>query len=256
MRRFLPLFIGLLLIQPAPAAPPSSASDNPSTHSDDQSKKKGTKKGKRPRGLAVKAMRMAIEDAKFQDVTFEEFTEWLGRFSKANVVVRWKVLEEAGVDRYTIIDLKLRDVTLRKLLQLVFDQVTGELEDVELAAKADDNTLIISTRKDLFSQLITKTYDVQSLLIVVPNFAGRTINDPATGRGRYAGPSLSGAGVEYGQGADEKTRQLIDTITSAIQPESWRINGGKGTIYFYRGQLVVRNNLEVHQILAGELKEP
>lgn len=257
-----PLMLIILLAHPSPAAPPGQpdAAQPPGDHPSKTGTTDKQKKAKRPRGLAFKALRTIIDDATFKDMTLEEFAEWIERTTKANVVVKWKVLEEAGIEPDVKINLKLKKVSLRKILQLAFVQATQDLEGVELAVKADDNTLIISTRKDLNSEMETRLYDVQALLIIVPNFAGRTPGDPSTGR--RARLSL-GAGSK-GEGHDARTeqiaRQLIDVITSTIEPESWAVNGGKGTINYYKGQLVVRNSLEVHQLLGGagatEVKVP
>ncbi len=249
-RSILAFLVAALSLETARAAPPSRADapDPPAT----QPAEGGSKKVRRPRGLAFKALRTVIEDARFKEMTLEEFAEWIERKTGANVVVKWKVLEAAGVEPDAMINLKLKNVTIRKLLELAFKQVTVELEGVELAAKADDNTLIISTRKDLNSELVTRIYDVQALLIIVPNFAGQGMGDPtAGGRSRL---SLTGSG-RPGVGTDpdneQRAKQLIDTITSSIEPDSWAVNGGKGTISYYKGRLVVRNNLEVHQLLGG-----
>lgn len=249
----------LLLLAGAPllATPPDSKGVNEPPTKDTANPKAdppsgADKKTRRPRGLAFKALRTIIDDATIKDMTLEEFAEWIERTTKANVVVKWKVLEEAGVEPDTMINLKLKEVTIRKLLQLAFQQVTEGLEGVELAAKADDNTLIISTRKDLNSEVVTRLYDVQALLIMVPNFAGKTMGDPTTGRRSRL--SLGGAGRSaegHDPDLEDLARQLIDTITSTIEPESWAVNGGKGTISYYKGKLVIRNNLEVHQLLGG-----
>jgi hypothetical protein len=48
---------------------------------------------------------------------------------------------------------------------------------------------------------------------------------------------------------------LIDLITETIQPESWEINGGRGTIRYFAPLhvLVVRNNQRAHEELGGAL---
>lgn len=48
---------------------------------------------------------------------------------------------------------------------------------------------------------------------------------------------------------------LIDLITETIQPDSWEINGGRGTIRYFAPLhvLVVRNNLRAHEELGGAL---
>ena len=237
----------LLLVFAAPlmSAPPKS---------DDRDPKRSTRsvKKKPPRGLAFKTLRTVVKNAVFKDMTFEEFTEWLARQGKANVIVRWKVIEDAGIDVDKLINLKLHDVTVRQIIELVFEDLAAGLDKVELAAKADDNTIIISTKRDLYKDLVTRTYDIQDLLIVVPDFA-------AQGAGTPTGRSTPGAGLSAGRQSqelksgtpEELAQSLINIITSQIEPESWAVNGGKGTIAYFKGRLVIRNNLIVHELIGG-----
>lgn len=192
---------------------------------------------------AVRAMKMTVRDVRFDEAALEDVTDWLQRTTKANVVVKWKVLEKAGVARDCPITLDEPQVRLDQLLRLVFAQATKDRPGLELAAHADGNTLIITTREDLNSRLIVRTYEVQDLLFVVPDFAA----------GGGGGPGVAG-GIRRGGGREREpadpAQQLIDTITQTIEPATWKVNGGKGTIVLFKGQLVIRNNLEVHQRLA------
>ncbi len=255
----------LLLISPCqsdPPPPPDRATSqpgepgNPGTKTASQQDKQAGSKGKgrrpMPRNLAVRAMEMVIEEAEFKDVTFEDFAEWLERTTKANVVVRWKVLEKAGVERDRPITIKEKNIKLRKLLSLVFVQATEDLRDVELAAKADGNTLMISTKTDINARLITRVYDVQDLLVSVPDFTASTFGEIRTGR-RVGDRFLEATGGEKPRSPSEPADELIKVITAHIQPLSWKLNGGKGTIRHYKGRLIIRNNIEVHQELAGYL---
>ena len=64
------------------------------------------------------------------------------------------------------------------------------------------------------------------------------------------GGALGGrTSYDYGQ-------QLIDLIQRTIQPDSWDVNGGQGTIFYYRPlmALVVRATSEVHRNVAGLLQ--
>ena len=54
---------------------------------------------------------------------------------------------------------------------------------------------------------------------------------------------------------EEHMRQLIDVITNTIEPDSWAVNGGAGTIAPFKGMLVVRNTPSVHQKISGPLSE-
>lgn len=213
-------------------------------------KRSSRRSTRNPKNLAVKAMKMVIEDAEFVDMTFEEFTEWLARRTRANVVVRWNVLKELGIERDHAIALKRRDIAVRELLVLVFRQVTEALPAVELAAKADGNILMISTRKDINAKRMTRVYDIKNLLISIPHFTGSKIEDIDIGDNdnfRIRNPRLK----EKGRTPNAEAQHLIDLITRHVEPLSWKINGGKGTIRYYKGRLVVYNSLEVHQQLGG-----
>ncbi len=192
---------------------------------------------------AVRAMKMSVRDVRFDEAALEDVTDWLQRTTKANVLVKWKVLEKAGIRRDCPITIHESRVRLDELLRLVFVQATKDRPGLELAAHADGNTLIITTREELNSRLIVKTYEVQDLLFVVPDFAA----------GSGGGPGVAG-GIRQGGGREREpadpAKQLIDTITQTIEPATWKVNGGKGTIVLFKGQLVIRNNLEVHQRLA------
>lgn len=238
-------------------ANPAAASAPPASSQPSQPKKKppAKKPKKAPRGLAHKALRTVVSDARFDKMTFEDFAEWLSRYTGANVVVKWKLLEESGVKRDAMITLRLKEVPVRKLLPLVFNEVTRGLADVELAANADDNTLTISTKADLDRILLTRVYDVNDLIITVPNFTGRSISNPGLGRNRPLGLGSGGSESSSNQ-PDAQVQELINLITSAIEPTTWRVNGGKGTIVFFKGKLVVRNNAGVHEKLGGKVAVP
>ena len=157
-----------------------------------KSGKAGKTKIKTPKNLARQALKLVIGSAEFEDMTFEDFVAWLGRETKAYVVVRWKIVEKAGVERDAPIYLKRKKITVKKLLPLVFRQVTEDLEGVELAARTDGNILLISTRKNLNAKMVVRTYPVRDLLMQIPNFESQ--RDKIDGRGRNPVAGRRGAG--------------------------------------------------------------
>lgn len=54
-----------------------------------------------------------------------------------------------------------------------------------------------------------------------------------------------------------RAQELIDLIQSTVEPDSWAVNGGRGTIFFYSplNVLVVRQTGEVHSQLGGALNQ-
>lgn len=198
-------------------------------------------------------MKRVIADAEIIDMTFGEFAEWLARATGANVVVRWKVLEASGVEQKRSISLKRKHIRLRKLLPLVFDRFTKDRPAVELAARADGNTLILSTRKDIHTKRITRVYEVRDLLITIPQFKGRRINSLGLGEDGAFQLGDDRTPQDKPPIRNPRVRRLIALITTHIQPLSWKDRGGKGTIRYFKGRLVVHNNIEVHQQLGGVL---
>jgi hypothetical protein len=58
-----------------------------------------------------------------------------------------------------------------------------------------------------------------------------------------------------GGGAADDGWDLVELIRATIAPETWDVNGGRGSMYYYRPQqlLVVRQTGEVHHQLGGVL---
>ena len=79
---------------------------------------------------------------------------------------------------------------------------------------------------------------------------GRLIRDA---KARGTGARADGA---FGGGANGPAQQLISLITTTIEPDSWAVNGGKGTIGYYavpQPVLVIRQTGEVHHQVGAVL---
>jgi hypothetical protein len=227
---------------------------------------------KQPPRSAARALREVVPEARFEAMPLEDFLEWVERQTKVNVVVRWAVLERAGVTRDTPVSLSLNNVRLGQVLMSGLGSAAAP--DEPLAYRISGNVITISTRRDFRSQMFTEIYEIQDLLIVAPNFRGEELNPGAIGSdprregargGRGAAGSGSGGGGTLFQppggdredplkDADQQVRDLVAMITSTVLPETWHVNGGQGTIAYYQGKLVIRNSAEVHQMLRTGLK--
>lgn len=123
-------------------------------------------------------------------------------------------------------------------------------------------------------EMIVKVYPVQDLLVVQPQdmgvfspmmmFGGNQYGNQAQygrqgGRQQYGqnnGQFGNQFGNQYQQPnarqtspAQDKAKELIDVITETVCPDEWRVNGGKATIKYFNGCLVVRAPAKVHQQL-------
>lgn len=202
--------------------------------------------------LAVRGLNQIIEDATFKEMPFDEFTEWLGRTTEANVVVRWKSLEAVGIERDLPLNIEARNIRLRDLIVRVFDQLTDGRPSAVLAVKADGNTLWVSTRQDINTKLFTRVYDVQDLLVAAPQFFG--IDNPGVDADRGMRSSNRDKNRESKVPADQPASDLIRIIMTHVQPRSWKAAGGQGTIVIHEGRLIIYNNIEVHQTIADAIQ--
>jgi hypothetical protein len=121
-------------------------------------------------------------------------------------------------------------MTVRTLLQSV-------LKQYGLAYVIKDQAIQITTQMKARETLVTRTYYLGDLV------------DTADTLGLAA---LLFPGIDQAQLA-QNASQFIETIQNSIEPDTWKANGGAGTLYFHMPTrtLVVRNNAEVHALLSG-----
>ncbi|NQT13024.1 MAG: hypothetical protein HQ582_09770 [Planctomycetes bacterium] len=87
--------------------------------------------------------------------------------------------------------------------------------------------------------------------------SGGASEEKAASPGNYV-PELSSSGGAFGGGAmlpADNGQQLVDLIQTVIRPETWDINGGPGSIYYWRPgrALVIRQMGDVHEQVGGVL---
>ena len=79
---------------------------------------------------------------------------------------------------------------------------------------------------------------------------GGSTGDHAPGR-RESGPAFGGGAMQI----PDHGQELVELIQTVIRPETWDVNGGPGSIYYwYPGRaLVIRQMGEVHEEIGGVL---
>jgi hypothetical protein len=112
------------------------------------------------------ALGQVVHELDVDGVALVKVIDFLRNVSGVNLVVNWKTLESAGVMKDTPISLRVREVTLRKMLQLVLSQASP---NSPLSYGIDSNVIQITTQEDLDKQLITKVYIVDDLVMVTNN---------------------------------------------------------------------------------------
>jgi hypothetical protein len=190
------------------------------------------------------------------------------------VYVRWPVLDEVGICRDVPITVRAKNQTLSRIMWIIMNEAAGAT-GVKLAYEASEELLLLSTDKDLSSDMLVRIYDVRQIIQDIPNWefpnspGAPAVREkakraqvhrtpppaqPSPGGGTGSAPSAPARTVTT---EDEALQEFMELILNTIAPESWEINGlgGKGTIFPYKGKLLVRNSLLVHRMIAG-LTEP
>jgi len=227
---------------------------------------------------AAETLGQRIPEINFTDAPLDQVMEYVKQVSGLNVVVRWAQLEADGIDRDKPITVTARGLRLSQVLWLIMTEAGGG--EVKLAYRASGNLLVISTAADLGKEMIVRVYDVSDLLLRIPNFRSAPQIDFSQAsqnlgtQGGGGGQNIFG-GQGGGQQQDDEARfyqqqqpgqvdpevqQLINLIVTTIEPDSWAVaigqagGQGLGTIQAWRKQLVVRNNILVHQLLGGAIE--
>ncbi len=89
----------------------------------------------------------------------------------------------------------------------------------------------------------------------VANAAER--NGPLAQQGGMGGPMMGGAAFGRPGPNDDYGDELVELIQTTIAPASWDVNGGHGSIYYWRGgrAIVVRQTGENHRQIADVLQQ-
>ena len=210
--------------------------------------------------LALRLPRFALDEVPLRDA-FDRLAE----AGHCNLVTRWNIIKAAGINPDHEVTLRLRDVTFDTALRILMRE--AESRDVPLAFEASDEMIVVSTRADFESRVLVKTYYIADLALWVSMCPVNDPNEPqmyfpqgeAFDRALRARwdrgerlmrerPDLHGAVGTF------ELAELIDSIKATVEPESWDINGGPGSIAVQSDYLIVRANPFVHQRLGGYLR--
>ena len=215
----------------------------------------------------VELLESQVADIEFVDQPLDTVIDWLGKeFAGRNIYVNWQQLESLSIEKTKEVTLSLKGFTLSRVLWMIMKEASGG--ETRLAYRASGNLIVISTADDLGQEMIVKVYDVTDLIVRVRNFTNAPqidIQQAAQSGGGGGGGNIFGGGGGGQEDEEDEEQQagevdpemelLIEMITNTIDFESWFANGGKGTITAFRRQLVVRNNIGVHQKLGGASEE-
>ncbi|MFG0306056.1 MAG: hypothetical protein ACF8Q5_07560 [Phycisphaerales bacterium JB040] len=205
--------------------------------------------------LARLSKRLEVD---FQDQPARDVFEYIADVTGADLIVVYESdVNPEGIDPETAIDFRARNQPALTVLDRVIRNLNAALApsseyDWQMTV---DGAYQVGPKDALDRDTRTVIYDVGELLFEVPNFNNAPDFDLQTssGSGGTQSPFQGASGQDEDRlTAEERLNNLIDLITTVVEPDAWIVNGGtSSTITAYQSTLIVKAPDYVHRALGG-----
>ncbi|MFH0983496.1 MAG: hypothetical protein V2A79_18410 [Planctomycetota bacterium] len=219
-----------------------------------------------PEDVAINEKLRTKIPAAFEDTPFGEVVQTWSEAQKVNITVVWSDLGNHGIDEDTPVTLNLpEEVSFRKALEEILALLGGSA--IELGYTVSEGVITVATRDYLARKVFTEVYDINDLLMRVPDFteAPQVNLQQSGGGGGPGGGSATQNPFQGGSGGggeeDQRTRreraeEIVELIRETIEPESWREAGGtEASIRALEANLVVTQTASAHEQIADLLQQ-
>ncbi len=209
----------------------------------------------------------------FQRQPLDQVLEKLADAHRLNIIVNWNDLQHAGVERNVAIDLNLpNEISLKRVLTEVLEQA-GSPNGANVSFEVMEGAVKVATRRTLDKETYTAVYDINDLLMEIPQFSDAPLTDLTQINNRTQRQAAASHEADrpwrQRQEDDEeqdqdpelatRVREIVNLIQDTIAPDSWRDRGGSiGSISEINGQVVITQNSSAQQQignLLGKLRE-
>lgn len=178
----------------------------------------------------LKALNSPIS-VNFKGDRFQDVLEYLATVTGQPIFLDKNALRDAQIDYETPINLNVKNVTMRTILK----KVLGEFG---LTYVVKDEAIQVVSVERARELMTVRAYYMGDLLGV-----GGGPGDPLT---NIFGPNI-------GQFQMIQTIASIIDMIQTIDPQSWQVNGGPGSVFFNYPtmSLVIKNSAEVHGMIGN-----
>lgn len=190
------------------------------------------------------ALDRKVPEINFDGAPFSDVIDFLRDQTSQNILVDWRAMEAAGVDRNAPVSARMRNVSAGKALRIILDHVGGDT--VKLSYAVDGNIVNVSTADALAKETVTRVYDIRDMIIEVPDYTSEK-------------PAPQTQPVDPAKVRAKNVEQVTDLIKETVDPDSWRENGGSvGALREIQGQLIITQTQENQRsiaVLLDQLRE-
>ncbi|MFM7059534.1 MAG: hypothetical protein ACKO2P_21685, partial [Planctomycetota bacterium] len=183
----------------------------------------------------------------FQDMPLTDVIRQIAVDHGINITMKTRAIETEGLSVTQPVSIDVDGITLRSALNLLLEQAGGLVYSIE------NETLMITNRLEQETKFVNVAYNVADLVIPVGNgnaasmsqlggLAPQASNAQPNGNGLYqvnddlavsiSGNGRTGSGGSTGSKVNSAAdfSGLINLITTTVEPGSWDVDGGQGTI--------------------------
>ncbi len=199
----------------------------------------------------------------FEDKPFGEIIDdYFGQQHELDIVVDWKALAAASpkVTPDSTVNVNLSRGILEDVLADVLDDLSRAASDEDdiLAFYVLDGRVKVSTQGEFAKLIVTRIYNISYLARGTPYFFDapelgmnhRIPFDLAEPPPYLNLPAQAGRSRNPRRNFEELRDELIHLLKE-FQPQSWKDNGGRGTISMMGNALMIRQTCEVHEFIGG-----
>jgi tetratricopeptide (TPR) repeat protein len=182
----------------------------------------------------------------FVQAPLDEAVGFLQSVSDVNMIID-PVVKAAGERPIT---LKMTQASLKLALEWIL-----RLADLDYELR--DNAVYISTKENLRPETSMVIYDIQDMILEIPDFPGPEMDLQGGGvGGAGGGGGIGGLGGGGGAGAagPNTQQEIVDMIQQRIRPDSWGPAHGS-SIEPRNGKIVVVQRQIVHQMISRLLSD-
>lgn len=199
----------------------------------------------------------------FEDKRFGEIIDdYFGQQHELDIVVDWSALAatSANVTPDSTVNVNLSRGILEDVLAEVLEDLSGAASDEDeiLSFYVLDGRVKVSTRGEFAKLIVTRIYNISHLARGTPYF----FDAPALGLNRRIPSDLAEAPpylnlpAQAGRSRNprrnfEELRDELMRLLKEFQPQTWKDNGGRGTISVMGNALMIRQTAEVHEFIGG-----
>jgi len=204
-----------------------------------------------PALTARQALNAILPSVDFENMPLSQVIDRLREISGANFDVDWKAISDAGIDKNEPVTLQLHEVRLRTVLSLSLADAAG---GGVLTFYVDDDVIEITTLAKADLVMVTAVFYVEDLIndsmpfdpTLNVNIAGSQVQGGSGGGSGGGGGSssiLSSGSSSSAGGAAANHQKAVDSLIKLIErnvrPEIWRDNGGRASIEYFNGNLII-----------------